>query len=89
LQGAILAKSIMEHKCKNCFLFNIKKMECKVAILIDGTHRNLPVFPEDNCHLEELQIQVDQVRWFEDKEDKNKVKIEYPEGFFGKENDGL
>jgi hypothetical protein len=32
---------------------------------------------------------VDQVRWFEDKEDKNKVKIEYPEGFFGKENDGV
>ena len=64
-------------------------MECKVAILVNGIHRNLPVFLEDNCHLEELQIQVDQVRWFEDKEDKNKLKIEYPEGFFGKESDGV
>jgi hypothetical protein len=78
----------MEHKCKNCFLLNRKKMECKVAILVDGIHRNLPVFLEDNCHLEELKIQVDQVRWFEDKED-NKLKIEYPEGFFGKESDGV
>lgn len=64
-------------------------MECKVAILVDGVHRNLPVFPEDNCHLEELQISVDQVRWFEDEQDKNKIKIEYPEGFFGKENSGV
>lgn len=64
-------------------------MECKVAILVDGIHRNLPVFLEDNCHLEELKIQVDQVRWFEDKEDYNKLKIEYPEGFFGKESDGV
>jgi hypothetical protein len=79
----------MEHKCKNCFLLNRKKMECKVAILVDGIHRNLPVFLEDSCHLEELKIQVDQVRWFEDKEDNNKLKIEYPEGFFGKESDGV
>ena len=64
-------------------------MECKVAILVDGIHRNLPVFFEDNCHLEELKIEVDQIRWFEDKEDKNKLKIEYPEGFFGKESDGV
>jgi hypothetical protein len=77
----------MEHKCKNCFLFNRKKMECKVAILIEGEHKNLPVFPEDFCHLEELQIPVDQVRWFEENEDgKKKVKIEYPEDFFEKKD---
>jgi hypothetical protein len=65
-------------------------MECKVAILIEGVHRNIPVDPEDNCHLEELQIPVDQVRWFEDKDEKGKkiVKIEYPEEFFGKEING-
>ena len=89
MKGCILAKTNMEHKCKNCFLLNRKKMECKVAILVDGVHRNLPVFFEDNCHLEELKIEVDQIRWFEDKEDKNKLKIEYPEGFFGKESDGV
>lgn len=89
MKGCILAKTNMEHKCKNCFLLNRKKMECKVAILVDGIHRNLPVFFEDYCHLEELKIEVDQIRWFEDKEDKNKLKIEYPEGFFGKESDGV
>ena len=62
-------------------------MECKVAILIEGEHKNLPVFPEDFCHLEELQIPVDQVRWFEENEDvKKKVKIEYPEDFFEKKD---
>jgi len=73
----------MQHKCKNCFLFNRKKMECKVAILIEGEHRNMPVSPEDFCHLEELNIPVEQVRWFEDQQNgKNVVKMEYPEDFF-------
>lgn len=74
----------MEHKCKNCLLLNKNKMECKVAILIDGNQVHMPVFLEDNCHLEELNIEVDQVRWIEDKDKNNKpcVKIEYPESFF-------
>jgi len=74
----------MEHKCKNCLLLNKKKMECRVAILVNGNQIHMPVFLEDNCHLEELGIEVDQVRWLEEKNKENKtcVKIEYPEGFF-------
>lgn len=70
--------------CKNCFLYDGNKGICKVAVLIDGKTLNLPVFPDDACHMDQLGIPVEQVRWFQDEKD-NKVKIEYPEGFFGKE----
>lgn len=75
----------MEHKCKNCLLFNKKKLECKVAILVQGQQIHMPVSPEDLCHMEELGIEVEQVRWIEekDKDEKTYVKIEYPNNFFG------
>lgn len=82
---------MIEHKCKNCLLYNRQKKECRVALLIEGQQQHLPVFPEDNCHMEELGIEVEQVRWIEttDKNTNKKiVQIEYPENFFGKEIDG-
>lgn len=51
----------------------------------------MPVDPGDFCHIEELGIEIKEVRWWvEDKEGKptegnGVVKIEYPEEFFGKE----
>jgi hypothetical protein len=74
----------MEHKCKNCLLLDKNKMQCKVAILIQGEQIHIPVFLEDDCHLKELNIEVDQVRWIENKDENNKsyVQIEYPENFF-------
>lgn len=78
---------MIEPKCKNCLLYERNKGICKVAILINGEQQHMPVFPEDNCHMEELGIPVEQVRWFVDNPDENGngvVKIEYPEGFFGK-----
>ena len=73
----------MEKICKNCMLFDKDKLSCKVAILIEGKKYNLPVFPEDKCHLDELKIPVEQVRWFEEEiKDKKVVKIEYPERLF-------
>lgn len=74
----------MEHKCKNCLLLDKSKMQCKVAILLDGQQVHIPVFLEDDCHLEELNIEVDQIRWIEKKDENNKsyVQIEYPENFF-------
>ena len=78
-------------KCKNCRLFDKKNSSCKVSILIDGKKYNMPVDPEDNCHRLELDIPIEQVRWWvedpESGEQTNKngiVKIEYPENFFGK-----
>jgi hypothetical protein len=76
-----MKKKNLEHICGNCLLYNRTKGECKVAVLIEGKEYHMPVFPKDKCHLEELDIPVDQVRWWVD-EDKS-VKIEYPENFFG------
>lgn len=66
----------IEPICKNCYLLDKEKMECKVAILINGEKYNMPVFPNDHCHMDELGIPVDQIRWFEE---DHKIKIEYPE----------
>lgn len=82
----------VEPKCKNCLLFNRAKGECKVAILVNGKEYHMPVSAEDRCHMDELGIPVEQVRWFvvDPKTGKRTsgngvVQIEYPEGFFGKE----
>lgn len=80
-----------EPKCGNCLLYNRSEQTCGVAILMDGQKYHLPVDPEDKCHMDELGIQVQQVRWWvEDPKTGEKtdrdgiVKIEYPEGFFGR-----
>lgn len=78
-------------KCKECRLFDKPNGICKISILLDGKKYNMPVDGEDSCHMIELDIPVEQVRWWvEDPtngEQTNKngiVKIEYPENFFGK-----
>lgn len=86
----------MEYKkviknCGNCLLYNNLKKECKTAILMEGKEVHMPVLPSDSCHMEELGIQIEQVRWWVEDEkgnptEKGKVKIEYPAGFFGKES---
>jgi len=79
----------IEPKCRNCLLYNKEKGICKVAILIEGEQYHLPVFPEDNCHMDELGIPVEQVRWFVVDPETGEpagdgvVKIEYPKDFFG------
>lgn len=74
-----------EPLCKNCLLYDKNKGICKVAVILEGKTFHLPVFPDDSCHMDQLGIPVEQVRWFQDENDNNKVKIEYPKGFFGKE----
>lgn len=83
-------KKNIEKNCGNCLLYNNLKKECKVAILVEGKEYHMPVSPKDNCHMDELEIPIDQVRWWVEDEDGNpsksgKVKIEYPIGFFGEE----
>jgi hypothetical protein len=78
----------IEKICGNCLLYNNSKKECKVAILIEGQEYHMPVSPQDNCHMEELNIPVEQVRWWVEDEkgqpsNSGKVKIEYPVNFFG------
>lgn len=80
-----------EKTCGNCLLYNHDKSECKVAILVEGMEYHMPVSPKDNCHMEALDISINQVRWWVEDADGNPtdgsgtVKIEYPENFFGKE----
>lgn len=75
--------------CGNCLLYDRDRGQCKVAILAEGKEYHLPVFPKDRCHMDELGIEVQQVRWWVEDDQGNptkgngRVKIEYPEGFFG------
>lgn len=84
-----MTKKKLEPICKNCLLYNHDKKECKVAILINGEQHHLPVLPDDKCHMDELGIPVEQVRWWVEDQNGNQtngdgiVKIEYPTNFFG------
>lgn len=77
-------KKEIEKICGNCLLYDKDKKECKVAILIEGTKYHMPVFPKDKCHMDELNIPVEQIRWWVEDEKGNPtkengiVKIEYP-----------
>lgn len=77
--------------CGTCRLFNKNTETCSVSILVEGKQYHMPVNPMDNCHMEELGIEINQVRWWvedpktgEPTDGNGVVKIEYPEGFFGK-----
>lgn len=86
-----MKKKKPEPFCKNCLLYNRREGTCKVAILVEGKEYHMPVFPDDRCHMEELGIPVQQVRWYVEDPgtgkpaEKGVVKIEYPEGFFGEQ----
>lgn len=83
-------KKQVEPLCKNCLLYDRQRGQCKVAVLIEGSEYHMPVLPNDRCHMDELGIEVQQVRWWVEDDQgnptqgKGNVKIEYPEGFFGK-----
>jgi hypothetical protein len=85
-------KKNVEKICNNCLLYNRDKKECKVAVLVEGKELHLPVIPSDSCHYDALGIEIKQVRWWVENEEgqpiegNGKVKIEYPEGFFGPES---
>lgn len=82
------SKKIIKKVCGNCRLYDNEKENCKVAILHEGKEYHMPVFPNDSCHMEELGLEINQVRWWVEDEkgnsaEKGIVKMEYPEGFFG------
>ncbi len=87
-----MAKKPVEPICGNCRLFDAERRQCKVAVLVEGKEYHLPVWPKDKCHMDEMGIPIQQVRWWVEDDKGNKtdkggaVKIEYPEGFFGKES---
>lgn len=75
----------IEPICKNCRLFDAENELCNVAVFINGHKFNMPVFPTDHCHMEELGIEVKQIRWWTEDQKTGKttdgegvVKMEYP-----------
>jgi hypothetical protein len=84
-----MGKKIKE-VCGNCLLYDGEKKHCKIAVLINGEEMHMPVKTDDKCHFDELDIPIEQVRWYVEDNNGNRtegdgnVKIEYPEGFFGK-----
>lgn len=86
-------KKEIEKICGNCLLYNSEKKECKVAVLVEGKEYHLPVAVRDKCHLEELNIPIDVVRWWVEDENGNHidgngiVKVQYPKNFFGDERE--
>lgn len=84
-------KKEIEKICNNCLLYNRQNSTCKISILLEGKQYNMPVDPGDKCHMDEIGIEIKQVRWWvEDQEGKptdkdGTVKIEYPKEFFGEE----
>lgn len=84
-------KKKIEKICNNCMLYNRSNSTCKIACLIEGKEYHMPVDPGDKCHMEQLGIEIKQVRWWVEDDDGNPtdgngtVKIEYPSDFFGKE----
>ncbi len=82
----------VEKICNNCLLYNRGNSSCKVAILLNGEEYHMPVDAGDSCHMDELGIEIKQVRWWVEDEKGNPttgdgvVKIEYPQEFFGKDD---
>jgi hypothetical protein len=92
-------KKKIEEICKNCRLYDPGKKHCSVVVLWEGERVHIPVDPQDKCFFtdkfdsnsgENFQDDIKQVRfWTEDEKGQptngnGTVKVEYPEGFFGK-----
>lgn len=45
--------------CNNCLLFNKKESVCLVNVLINGEKYELPVNPNDECHWERIDKEID------------------------------
>lgn len=81
-------KGKIEPICGNCRLYNHHKGECKVTVMIGENQFHMPVFPNDKCHMDELGIEVEEIRWWTEDPltgnptDKDGVvKMQFPENF--------
>lgn len=48
----------MERICRNCRLFNDRDNVCGVTVVVEGDHYELPVLPNDPCHWERLDSEI-------------------------------
>jgi hypothetical protein len=88
-------KKKIKEICNNCRLCDHERGLCKVTVMINGEKFNMPVFPDDKCHMEELGVEIKEIRWWQEDPTTGKatdkdgiVKMEYPDdlklwnGFF-------
>lgn len=45
-------------QCKNCHLYNRRTQACHITIINAGEYYELPVAPNDDCHWERLEAEV-------------------------------
>lgn len=78
-------KKKIEPICGNCRLYDHPTGSCRVAVIIEGQILHMPVFPKDHCHMDELGIEVQEIRWWAEdpktgkKGEEGKIKMEFPE----------
>lgn len=48
----------MDRICRNCRLYNERDKVCEVTVVVNGEHYELPVLPNDNCHWERLDEEI-------------------------------
>ncbi len=90
-----MTKKELERKCKNCKLYDMQNKYCTVVVLHEGQRINPPTDPEDYCIFEAAGVaeNIQEVKWWVEnpvtgeKATDGIVKIEYPLGFFGKEEE--
>lgn len=79
-------KKKLEHKCKNCGLFDKAQEICRVIVLVEGERINVPVDSEDDCFYEgtftaidvdgkkeEFNVPVENVKFWVEDEEGNQV----------------
>lgn len=81
--------------CKNCLLYDFKKQHCSVFVLFEGQKINPPTSPEDHCLFDtefrsldssgKTDVFIPEIQEVKIWKEEDKVKIQYPNGFFGKE----
>jgi len=78
-------KKKIKHICGNCRLYDNANGECKVSCMVNGESYHMPVFWQDKCHMEELGIEVNEIRWWsenpktgEKTDGEGVIKMQYP-----------
>jgi hypothetical protein len=78
-------KKKIKEICNNCRLCDHERGLCKITIMIGNEKFNMPIFPEDSCHMDDLGIHIKEIRWWQEDPETGKetskdgiVKMEYP-----------
>ena len=92
-------KKAVERVCGNCKLYNAQRGVCAIVILFNGERQHIPVDHDDPCFYDGMDTDqgfiedIKEVKFWVENEKGDKtdgegtVKMEYPEGFFGEDEE--